>query len=641
MLDGIKSGTAGANRGDIATLLYNTLPARFVRYDKDGALDFVAKAGEKDVYDTLLSRLGASEYKDGKAFVVKGTEDSIINLKEYQGAYVTAYQNDDKEIIAIEEVKSVFLSGDFNSDASEFETDDVTYDVVATKYEDGSKPVKIVNGKVDKDDETIANVKGMEDVTIAAKVSGKKIKEIYSVAQWNGEDVKQATSAMIKNIEKNDYITSNAKFPLNDDNEVDYDEFILLGVKKVSDIEKDDVLTIYKNGSTITKLEVGTKVVTGKISKVTSNSEKITVNGDAYKMYDGSKFTADAGDEVELTLTYGGKVFALDEVSGKADKYAIAMKVQASENDDKIDTTDAKIKLFLADGTEKVFLIDEDEVEFNKMVSNGDVEVGSVIKYDTNKDNEINALEVVTASAEKASGETLTKRGTFANYKVADDAVIFVTTTVAAVDVDEAIIAELDNDDDYSVTTKAKLLDKDIDNAAYVVDEDTDEIVFMLIDNSTTTDAVYGVITDKYKVDTDAGYEFVVMIDGAEKKFECDSKNLYAKDFSDKVLYEFKFDASGYIDDIVVFGGEKTWASDEYTIAKDAEKTVEMTNGRVKYEGVNKLLADDAIVYVWNSDDEVWTLGDTSDFDGADDITVQFYTIDTTDKNEIDFVVIH
>ena len=39
MLDGIKSGAAGANRGDVATLLYNTLPVSFVRYDKNGSLE--------------------------------------------------------------------------------------------------------------------------------------------------------------------------------------------------------------------------------------------------------------------------------------------------------------------------------------------------------------------------------------------------------------------------------------------------------------------------------------------------------------------------------------------------------------------------------------------------------------------------
>ena len=99
MLDGIKSGAAGANRGDVATLLFNTLPANFVRYDKDGSLEFIAIGA--DTQDTMLLRLGAEEYNDGDAFVVLGTEDSVINLKEYQGAYVTAYQNDDDEIIAI------------------------------------------------------------------------------------------------------------------------------------------------------------------------------------------------------------------------------------------------------------------------------------------------------------------------------------------------------------------------------------------------------------------------------------------------------------------------------------------------------------------------------------------------------------
>ena len=129
MLDGIKSGAAGANRGDVATLIYNTLPAQFVRYDKDGALQYIAYGKDDELKDTMLRRLGAAQYNDGDAFVVTGDEDAVINMKQYQGAYVTAYMNDDEDIIAIDEVKSVFLKGDWNAKDEEFEADDVTYDI--------------------------------------------------------------------------------------------------------------------------------------------------------------------------------------------------------------------------------------------------------------------------------------------------------------------------------------------------------------------------------------------------------------------------------------------------------------------------------------------------------------------------------
>ena len=65
ILDGIKSGATGANRGDIAVMLFNALPCRFVRYDRDGLMQEVAyntsSKGEEPVYDTLLRRLGVEE----------------------------------------------------------------------------------------------------------------------------------------------------------------------------------------------------------------------------------------------------------------------------------------------------------------------------------------------------------------------------------------------------------------------------------------------------------------------------------------------------------------------------------------------------------------------------------------------------
>ncbi|MBQ4576449.1 MAG: S-layer homology domain-containing protein, partial [Firmicutes bacterium] len=46
MLKGVVSGAVGANRGDVATLLFNTLTCDFVRYDNDGRLQTTVLEGE-------------------------------------------------------------------------------------------------------------------------------------------------------------------------------------------------------------------------------------------------------------------------------------------------------------------------------------------------------------------------------------------------------------------------------------------------------------------------------------------------------------------------------------------------------------------------------------------------------------------
>ncbi|MBQ8589507.1 MAG: S-layer homology domain-containing protein, partial [Firmicutes bacterium] len=118
ILKDVKAGVAGANRGDIATLLYNALPKAFQRYDNEGAIQ---PAG-----GSMMTRLGA-EFVDAE-FVVVGDEDAAINLKEYQGASVKAWYNEDEEIIAVE-VQSVFVEAEYDAEDEVFVVGDKEYKV--------------------------------------------------------------------------------------------------------------------------------------------------------------------------------------------------------------------------------------------------------------------------------------------------------------------------------------------------------------------------------------------------------------------------------------------------------------------------------------------------------------------------------
>ena len=119
ILDGIKSGAAGANRGDIAIMLFQTLDQAIGKVNKDGdwvgtGIKFDSK-GNAIEWDTMLSRLGASLYEpavyvdeDDDSFVLTNdiADDAVANVRAYIGAVVSAYANDDNEIIAIKEVFS-------------------------------------------------------------------------------------------------------------------------------------------------------------------------------------------------------------------------------------------------------------------------------------------------------------------------------------------------------------------------------------------------------------------------------------------------------------------------------------------------------------------------------------------------------
>ena len=120
LLDGVKSGVAGANRGDVAVLLYNALEEEFVRYDKEGELLPIV-LGTDNMMKRLTGGVGSSTY------VIRGNEDALINIKSYQGAFAKALFNEDGDIVAIDEVKSVYLTGKMED--GKFVADDVKYTV--------------------------------------------------------------------------------------------------------------------------------------------------------------------------------------------------------------------------------------------------------------------------------------------------------------------------------------------------------------------------------------------------------------------------------------------------------------------------------------------------------------------------------
>ena len=130
ILDGVKSGATGCTRADVAVMLFNTLDVQFVRYDKDGALQGIVIG---NVSDTMINRL-ADVNDDDAIFVVTDETTGLVNMKDYLGAYVEAYMTEDDEVIAVKEVKSVFLVGEVDED--KFVVGDVEYTLCDAEYED-------------------------------------------------------------------------------------------------------------------------------------------------------------------------------------------------------------------------------------------------------------------------------------------------------------------------------------------------------------------------------------------------------------------------------------------------------------------------------------------------------------------------
>lgn len=579
ILDDITASSAGANRGDVAIMIYQTLTVPIGTVDNDGIWTAINKGSRNEqVDDTMLKRLGAEEMNEGDAFVITNAiaDDAVVNVRNLVGAYVKAYENKDGELIAISELKSVFLTGEV--DENKFDTGAIEYNLsngnavntmavfengidISDAVADANIKEKIVVGNKEYD------LTDNPEITIAADVNGKTIREVYSVSIWDAEDHFQFESAMATEI-KNDQELNGYEFKLDDYDEIDYSKFQLLGVDTLEDISVDDVVFIYVDGDDeITRVEVGTETVSGEVTRVRNKTE-LTIGGTVYKISDPSDADDEeisAGDEVKLFLTYGGRYYAVDAISGGANDYAIVVGLaQPGDGTNTIDS--ARLQLFLNDGTTKTFSVDEEEVEdyigYYKLVSGeweetteADSEAvrwkfdkGAIVKYGVDKSGDIDALEVPEVDKTltkindgKTAEKDISARGYYDGKLIANNAAIFIY--------DGTTLANLSNikSSDLSVSTPDKVKGLDDVSAHYVTNKDN-RIVAMLIDgDATSDDEVYGVVYEYGTNNSDAGGWATFYING--KKVTYDVKESITKNGlnSDYVasLVELKFDTNG------------------------------------------------------------------------------------------------
>jgi molybdopterin-binding protein len=636
ILDGIKAGAAGANRGDIATMTFQTLDGKIGTTDKDG------KWEANDPEDTMLDRLGAELYNDGDAFVVTddiAMDESVINLYPYIGAYIKAYQNSDGDIIAVKDVKSTFLTGSVK-DNGKFKADGVEYNIDGAVYTNGitKGAIEFLNGA---EGSTIgAVVKANGTVALAVKLSGKTIKEIYSVSTWTVTEHDFFSSDDAADI-KADKKLFGIKFAKDDNNDIDLNSFALFGAASLEDISKDDVVYVYaaenKTANDITRIEVGTEVVTGKVTRI--SGDDFTIDGKVYAFAEepATNYKPGAGDTVKIHLDYAGDIYKCVKEKGEADKYAIVLDV--ANGTPGFAGKDAKINLFLADGTEKAFAVDEEEVTDSILKAgsdkiewlSNDVTTGAIIKYGVDKDGVID--EIVTKVNVDKSGATdidITKKGVYDKNEISSDVVIFTV---------EAFTPKSKEADDYGITTLEKVLDSKAVMAKYVLDKD--KIVAMLIKSDVAGgDDVFGVVVDSALNDSDAGYEITLLIGKTETTY--DAKKIPFEAADSEKLYKLAFNTSGDITSLGAIDADIVATSAAMLKVSGNVVTITSVAGIETpgsfVDGSKITLDRDVVVYKWNVNDKCYEVGAVRDIQNTTKV-VEFY--DAIDDDGVyDFVLI-
>ena len=617
ILDTCKTtGNAAAPRQDIACFLYDALLEYIGTVNKDG--EFVAnivsydRATDTYQHDTMLWRLGATPYNNGDPFTVRGDEDAVINMKNHLGEYVTAYQNKDGDIVAIGEIKSTFIEGDYSDLADDYHFDNA----------EQKDYVSFMNG----DATGKTNYVDQDDIKLAVKLSGKVVKEVYSMQQWEAADTFYAEEDVQDVIEDDQKIDAH-EFALDDNDDIDTDAFVIEGVKSIKDIAEDDVVTVYlhKSGADkgkIAKISVSNDTVEGVITKINNKESKFTIGGKAYGLNDWAGDNGVTKDKLRglmedatsavFYLDYDGDIFDYDDEGSVTKSYAVVL---GTYSETKFGDTTYELKLFLADGTNKVF--EAKKPAYDKATP------GEVVEYKLNSDN---VVKSISATQTKADAGAFTTKGVYANNVLDNDTVAF--------SYDGGAINDADN---YSVIKASSLFDAKFDGMGYIASSGNFKAV--LVNGVSSTDTVYAIVAERAGTNKD-GVLYTVLYDGDVKDYTFESEvaaaNIYTSGTAVK-LAKLNFNGSDIVTDSTTYTAKTAEAA---TI----NETRGSVSGSVYTDSAKKkwTLDDEVAIYVYDMDEEEWVKGTASDMRGGSSAFANIYLIDT-DKDpdgEYDIVLV-
>lgn len=620
------------DKANAAQIIYNALTVQKVAVNSDGQTNVLWDDSAKTVPTTLLSA-GLNCTSEKGVMGADFGDDAVINVQKHLGKYGTAYLNKDKEVVAFisdcTQLVGTFL--DTNGFDDGFNTTDA--DVDYTNKTTTSGIAFFVNGDYQT---TPLAAPDTDEYVIYADVSGKTIKQIYSVMVWSVTASDAVSASDIKNID-DDQSLLGVDFALDDDDEIDLSAFALVGVASLDDIKAGNVVYVYENDNNeISKIEVGTATVEG-IVKSYKSTTNFTINGTTYKNASAiirdltgtdDVTSSNVSYNVKAKLDARGYVYEAEQTDNATNNIAVVMATGTSGLDN-------AVRLYTAEGSSKVFNT-KDNATFTKV----DNFKYDLIAYGLNKDGEISSVkengdyiisQVVFDSNSVVSYED---GGTSYSAIVKSDVVVF-TYDKGGINTAAA---------EYSLSSIDKIAKKDLTatNAGLLLD-DTGKVTAVLIaknDAKASSDDVYAVVNKEY-LDTDADGDAVYFIEGfadgkAISKFtDSDTDQfgvgLKATALANVALYKIELDADGTVTGrtLVEDNGDDyvTTAAVEIGSA-DGRKSVTVTGSGVIYA-----LSSDVVIYEVTKDGYKVYSGNLNA-----GWNVVLYNVDADDNNQYDVV---
>lgn len=584
----VKLATSGADRGGVAQLLYNALTATLVTVNSDGDVvksttQTTDSQGKVVVeYTELLSRIADYDSSFEVTTEVldpnnKNYAGDKVDLAPYMFQNLKVYLNDDDEVVYVKGSNSLVLEGVIDSVTTTAAT------TVVAVEDANEKVTKVVlnttsaaldasdvfeNGSLRETDKNFFDTDALENVdTIKivatdagnkdGKIQGSEVEGYVTTFQTKVVRIEQA---YVEGKTKIDRIA----LPLNDDDEVDFDNVTVKGdAESLEDIKADDIVVEYlSEDETVTTLVVTRNSVEGKVNRVDSGAGYYYVNGTKYKLNAVANVTLALGDEGVFYFDQDGKIADFDGEAAGPTNYAVVVAAPAGgEAQSRFGysiKTYPQLKLATQEGETVIYDIQVKMDTDGSVSGSAKVDGVAIIATSgaaTDVDNATDKLAITGIGKYDLIKYSLNADGRISKVSVVENDVEAVLNGLVAADaIDlEKVNNELASnavvfdatDKEYDVVDESTLPSKVM---AYVVRNNNGQIIVLVAKDGEVGSAVtqYAYITKvnpAYNDDGDEVKAVELYIDGV-KKTVYTTTDIPAEPTTTKKVYQVKFDGS-------------------------------------------------------------------------------------------------
>lgn len=615
--DDVTITAAGANRGDVAILLDNTLFTTIKKTEENetpGALieerlevekvtavvpaDLTVTIDSDDYeVDAALRGMKADLYiRDGELIFAQAAGNKVVELTEIDhaalnttdGVYEIYLEDEGDADYIVEDTATFFYNG-----AVIGTTDEVT-------ALEGAEYIKLINN--DDDDE-------YDFVMITNYGNALIVSDVDAVGDEQGVEVEG--SAAIESVNFADE---------------DVEVTIVGDVTKLEDIEENDVIHVAKaDGEEIYKIMVVRSTVEGEVTE--KETGKVYVDGKAYD----TSLTLNVGDEGTFILDKDGKVvkFVVAEEEEAVEYYAYLTGK---------DTVDAgfgetiyKVKFYNAAGEEVVYEVVYDDVatEWSNLAP------GDYFKYEVDADGKIDSITEFSLTPANGEYSEATKRLEIGSnvYYVTDSTIIWhvYNNEVTAYSVDDLV--------DFELTDAIPV-------AVYDVDADFNEVGLLVVTSQDapvveTTDDIYALVDKKTTAlnGDDTVAKLYALVDGEEVTYLGEDDTITVAGSQGDVV-KLTVDEEGFITESVTAIETPYVSGTVYAVDSTRIKVNDATLGMTLLD-----VADNVIVYEYDQTEGIVSAANYNDIVAYDaeaeiDGSVVKVYYDTTDEEVFMIVIV-